>query len=67
MMTEADMETVKEAELEMITETETAATGPLALSHWKRVVVLMQKVFREGRLEEEFTCQGVILILVRVV
>ena len=29
---------------------ETAAMGLLALSHWKRVVVMMQADFQEGRL-----------------
>ena len=59
-MTEADMEIVKEAETEM--ETETAATGPMALSHWKRMVVLTQKDFQEGRLEEESTWKVVVII-----
>ena len=59
-ITEADMETLKEAETEM--ETETVATDPLVLSHWKRVVVMMQTDFREVRLEEESTWQTVVLI-----
>ena len=60
------METVKEAEMdtkmEMDTETDMAATGPLALSHWKRVVVLIQTDLQEGRLEKESTWQAVVLI-----
>ena len=46
----------------METDMETVVTGPLALSHWKRVVVLMQTDFQECRLEEEFTCHAVLLI-----
>ena len=57
-MMAADMETLKEAEIYM----ETEATGPLALSHWKRVVVLIQADFQEGRLEEESIWQAVVLI-----
>ena len=45
MTTEADIDTVKEAETEMETGMETEVTGSLALSHWKRVVVLMQTYF----------------------
>ena len=49
---EVDIDTVKEAEMEMEMETdmEMAAMGPLALYHWKRVVVMMQTDFQEGRL-----------------
>ena len=45
LTTKADMETLKEAEIEM--QTEMSATGPLTLSNWKRVVVLMQMNFQE--------------------
>ena len=39
-------EILKEAEMEMMKETEMAMTGPLDLYHWKRVVVLMQTDFQ---------------------
>ena len=44
------MDTLKEAETEIYMNMETATMGLLALSHWNRVVVLMQTDFREGRL-----------------
>ena len=52
LTTESDVDTVNEAETEMEMETDmkTAVMGPLALYHWKRVVVLMQTDFQEGRL-----------------
>ena len=46
LTTVSDIDTVKEVETEMETDMETAAMGPLALSHWKRLVVLMQKDFQ---------------------
>ena len=51
-ITEVDIDTVKEAEtkIDMETDMETAAMGTLALYHWKRVVVMMQTDFQEGRL-----------------
>ena len=49
-ITEVDIDTVKEAETEMDMDMEIAAMGPLDLYHWKRVVVLMQTDFQEGRL-----------------
>ena len=48
LTTESDVDTVKEAETEMETDMETAAMVPLALSDWKRVVVLMLMDFQEG-------------------
>ena len=62
LITEVDMETLKEAETAMYIETETAVTVPLALSHWQRVVVLLQADLQEGRVEEESTWQTVVLI-----
>ena len=51
-ITEVDIDTVKETEteMEMDTDMEMAEMGPLVLYHWKRVVVLMQTDFQEGRL-----------------
>ena len=48
---EVDMKTLKEANTEMDMDIEMAAMGPLALYHWKTVVVLMHMGFQEGRLE----------------
>ena len=45
---EVDIDTLKETETEMEMDMETAAMGPLALYHWKRMVVLMQTDFQEG-------------------
>ena len=36
--------------MEMETDMKTATMGPLALYHWKRVVVLIHMDFQEGRL-----------------
>ena len=59
-----DMETEAEAEAgETETEVEeTKNTEMMKLSHWKKVVALVQVDFHEGRLEEEATWQAVILI-----
>ena len=43
-------------------EMETAEIDPLAMSHWKSVVVLMQTDFQEGRLEQESSWQVVVII-----
>ena len=52
LITEMDMKTLKEVNtyMEMEMDMEMATMGPLALYHWKRVVVLMQTDCREGRL-----------------
>ena len=51
LTTEVDMKTLKEENTEMDMDIEMAAMGPLALYHWKTVVVLMHMGFQEGRLE----------------
>ena len=48
LTTESNIDTVNKAETEMETDMETAAMGPLALYHWKMVVVLMQTDLQEG-------------------
>ena len=48
LTTVSDIDTVKEVETEMETDMETATIGPMALSHWKMVVVLIQMDFQEG-------------------
>ena len=47
LTTEVDMKTLKEAntEMDMDMDMEMEAMGPLALYHWKRVVVLIQMDF----------------------
>ena len=55
-------ETLKEAEMEMMTETYMVTKVPLALYHLKRLVAMMQTDFQYVWLMEESTWQVVVLI-----
>ena len=46
----------------METETEMEETGPLDLSNWKIVVVLIQTEFREGWMEKEYYWQDMAIL-----